>query len=216
LRPRSRSYKGRTRKTMIPRLRPSIVLLSLFAAAVACTGGTTQREEQLAQLRSERRILLSRFSGVQNVIRGAQKQALLEPGVRQAQEAFNRTVREVIARDDPASLELLDRARAVGHDLESMANPILLMEGEEDPRPTTPEERAAVAEELATVERELRPVLARAFQDTAVAGAFSTLRDSVIAAILRIDPGTQRSMDLMAEIESQVAEIDAEIARLSE
>jgi hypothetical protein len=201
---------------MIPSLRPSIVLLLLLAATSACGGGSSQREEQLAQLRSERRVLINQFSTVQNAIRGAQNRALEEPGVRQAQEAFNRTVREVIARDDPEAVELLDRARSVGHDLESMANPILLREGEEDPRPTTPGERAAVAEELATVERQLRPVLARAFQDTAVDGAFGTLRDSVVAAILRIDPGAQRSMDLMADIESQVAAIDAEIARLSE
>lgn len=200
---------------MISSLRPSIVLLSVLAATAACTG-QSQREEQLAQLRSERRILLNRFSSVQDVIRNAQGQALEQPGVRQAQETFNRTVREVVARDDPGSVELLDRARAVGHDLESMSNPILLMEGEEDPRPSTPEERVAVAEELAEVERQLRPVLARAFQDPAVNEAFGTLRDSVIAAILRIEPGAQRSMDLMAEIESQVAEIDAEIARLSE
>lgn len=160
-------------------------------------------------------MLLTRFSSVQQAIRKAQNQALGEPGVKHAQEAFNQIVREVVQRDDPESVELLDRARTVGQDLEAMATPIVLPEGEEDPRPSTPEERAGVARELAEVERSLRPVVQRAFQDSAVVEAFSLLRDSVVAAILRIDPGAQRSMDLMAEIESRVAEIDAEIARLS-
>ena len=93
---------------------------------------------------------------------------------------------------------------------------ILGQEGEEDPRPVEPEERAAVAAELAEVERSLRPVIDRAFQDPAVAQAFAALRDSVVAAMLRIDPGAQRSIDLMAELEARVAEIDAEIVRLSE
>jgi len=195
----------------------SIALAALILIAAGCVGcsGASQREEELAQLRSERRVLLNRFSSVQQVIRNSQNQALEEPGVRQAQEAFNEAVRAVVQRDDPGSVELLDRARAVGQDLQSMASPILLPEGAEDPRPSTAEQRADVAHELAEVEKGLRPVLQRAFQDPTVAEAFSVLRDSVVAAILRIDPGAQRSMDLMAEIESQVAEIDAKIAQLS-
>jgi hypothetical protein len=66
------------------------------------------------------------------------------------------------------------------------------------------------------VERSLRPVIDRAFQDPMVAQAFAALRDSVAATMLRIDPGTQASMDLMAELETQIVEIDSEIARLSE
>jgi hypothetical protein len=195
----------------------SIALATVLSATLGCLGcsGASQREEELAQLRSERRVLLNRFSSVQQAIRRSQNQALEEPGAKQAQQAFNEAVREVVQRDDPESVELLDRARAVGQDLQSMATPIILPEGEEDPRPSTPEQRADVAHELADVEKSLRPVLQRAFQDPAVTEAFSVLRDSVVAAILRIDPGAQRSMDLMAEIESQVAEIDARIAQLS-
>ena len=48
-----------------------------------------------------------------------------------------------------------------------------------------------------------------------VTGGIATGK-SVVAAMLRIDPGAQRSIDLMAELEAQVAEIDAEIVRLSE
>ena len=167
-------------------------------------------------MRSEKRSLMTRFSSVQQAIRRTQAQALEEPGVRAAQDAFNSELRAVVLRDDPESVELLDRARAVGRDLQSMGTPILLQQGEEDPRPTTPEERAELASELAEVERNLRPVVDRAFEDPAVVQAFASLRDSVVAAMLRIDPGAQRSMDLMADLEAQVAEIDAEIARVSE
>lgn len=72
-----------------------------------------------------------------------------------------------------------------------------------------------MAAELAEVERALRPVISRAFQDSAVTDAFSALRDSVIATMLRMDPQTQLSMDMMADLEERVAEIDAEIASLS-
>jgi hypothetical protein len=156
------------------------------------------------------------FSSVQNAIRRVQVQALEEPAVRAAQDTFNAELRAAVLRNDPEAVELLDRARAVGHDLQDMATPKLLQQGEEDPRPVEPEERAAVAAELAEVERSLRPVIDRAFQDPLVTQAFGTLRDSVVAAMLRIDPGVQRSIDLMTELEAQVAEIDAEIARLSD
>lgn len=197
------------------RLIRSIGLASALVLTLGCVDSASEREERLAQLRNERQVLLSQFSSVQDIIRNVQRRALEEPNVRRTQEAFNETLRQVIERDDPEAVDLLDRAKAVGRDLESMANPILLQEGQEDPRPSTPEERAEVAAELAQVERELRPVLARAFQDPAVAAAFSALRDSVVAAILRIDPGAQLTMDSMAEIEARVAEIEAEMARLS-
>ena len=193
-----------------------ITVAALVVAVVACSDSSARQEEELAGLRSERRSLLLQFSSAQQAIRRTQAQALEEPGVRAAQEAFNAELRAVVVRDDPESVELLDRAQAVGQDLQSMGTPLLLQEGEEDPRPSSPEERAEVASELAEVERSLRPVIDRAFQDPAVAQAFASLRDSVVAAMLRIDPGSQRSMDLMADLEARVADIDGEIARVSE
>jgi hypothetical protein len=195
-------------------MRIPIALTVLLTTVIACSDSA--RQEELAELRSQRRSLLMQFSSVQNVIRGVQTQALEEPAVRAAQDRFNAELRAAVLRDDPEAADLLDRARAVGHDLQDMATPQLLQHGEEDPRPVTAEERADVAAELAEVERSLRPVIDRAFQDPAVVQAFATLRDSVVAAMLRIDPGAQRSIDLMAELEAQVAEIDAEILRLSE
>ena len=199
---------------MTRHIRLSIAVTVLLTAIISCSDSA--RQEELAELRSQRRSRLMQFSSAQNVIRRVQVQALEQPGVRAAQDTFNAELRAAVLRDDPESVELLDRARAVGHDLQDMATPTLLQEGEEDPRPVEPEERAAVAAELAEVERNLRPVIDRAFQDPAVAQAFAALRDSVVATMLRIDPGAQRSIDLMAELEAQVTEIDAEIVRLSE
>jgi len=196
--------------------RLSVALAGLLAVIAACSDSSAAREEQLADLRSQRRSLLMRYSSVQNVIRGVQVQTLEEPGVRAAQDAYNAELRVFVLRDDPESVVLLDRAREVGHDLQDLATPKLLQEGEEDPRPVAPEERAAVAKELAEVERALRPVVTRSFEDPAVARAFTALRDSVVEAMLRANPETQRSMDVMAELEAEVAEIDREIARLSE
>jgi len=199
---------------MTRHMRIPIAMTVLLTTVISCSDSA--RQEELAELRSQRRSRLMQFSSVQNVIRGVQIQALGEPAVRAAQDTFNAELRAAVLRDDPEAVDLLDRARAVGHDLQDMATPQLLQQGENDPRPVTPEERAAVAAELAEVERSLRPVIDRAFQDPVVAQAFATLRDSVVAAMLRIDPGAQRSIDLMAELEAQVAEIDAEITRLSE
>ena len=194
----------------------SVALAGLLSVVAACSDSSAAREEQLADLRSQRRSLLMRFSSVQNVIRGVQVRTLEEPGVRAAQDAYNAELRIFVLREDPESVVLLDRAREVGHDLQDLATPTLLQEGEEDPRPVAPEERAAVAKELAEVERALRPVVTRSFEDPAVARAFAALRDSVVEAMLRANPETQRSMDVMAELEAEVAEIDREIARLSE
>lgn len=155
------------------------------------------------------------FSSAQNGIRRVQARALEEEGVRLAQDSFNAVIRAAVVRDDPEAVALLDRAEAVGQDLQQLATPILLQQGQEDPRPVSSEERTQMATELAEVERALRPVISQAFQDSAVTEAFSALRDSVVATMLRIDPQTQRSMDLMADLEGRVAEIDAEIASLS-
>ena len=138
-----------------------------------------------------------------------------EEGVRSAQDSFNAELRAVVARDNPEAVALLDRAEAVGHDLQQLATP-LVEEEQEDPRAVSPEERTQLAAELAEVERALRPVIDEAFEDPAVVESFSALRDSVVATMLRLDPGTQRSMDLMADLEARVAEVDAEIARLSQ
>jgi len=193
-----------------------VAVAATLATVSACSGPSAQTEERLAELRSERRSLLVQFAAAQLPIRRVQARALEEPGVRFAQKAFYTEFRAAVLRKDPDAAELLDRAQAVGHNLDFMQTPVLLQEGQEDPRPVEPEERAQVASELIEVELSLRPVISRALQDSAVAVTFRVMRDSVVAAILRIDPQSQRSMDLMADLEGRVAEIDAEIVSLSQ
>lgn len=197
--------------------RHQAILVGVAATlASACSGPSAQSEEHLAELRAERRTLLMQFHAAQQAIRRVQATALEEEGVRSAQDSFNAELRAVVARDTPEAVALLDRAEAVGHDLQQLATPRLLEEEQEDPRPVPPEERTQLAADLAEVERALRPVIDEAFEDPAVVESFSALRDSVVATMLRLDPGTQRSMDLMADLEARVAEVDAEIARLSQ
>lgn len=197
--------------------RHQAILVAVAAAlASACSGPSARSEEHLAELRSERRTLVMQFHAAQQAIRRVQATALEEEGVRSAQDSFNGELRAAVARDNPEAVALLDRAEAVGHDLQQLATPLLLEEEQEDPRPVSPEERARLAADLAEVERALRPVIDEAFEDPAVVESFSALRDSVVATMLRLDPGSQRSMDLMADLEARVAEVDAEIARLSQ
>ena len=118
-----------------------------------------------------------------------------------------------VERDDPEALELLNRAEAVGADLAFLSTPMLLEQGQDDPR-LSEQERRAVATELAEVERQLRPVIRRTFADPEVQARFRTLQDSVIAGILRQDPGARQSLELMSRLERQMTEIDGEIARL--
>lgn len=192
-----------------------VAVAAALASLAACTGPDGSREEQLASLRSEKRSLLIQFAAAQLPIRKVQAQALEEPGVQSAQQVFYEEFRTAVLREHPDAEDLLERARVVGHDLNFMQSPVLLQPGQEDPRPLDPESRAEVAEELVEVERALRPLILDAFADPAVAGAFGALRDSVIQTMLRIDPQTEHSMNLMADIEEQVARVDAEIASLS-
>lgn len=193
-----------------------LVLVGAVAFITACSGPDAAREERLAELRSERRSLLEQFSTVQLPIRRVQAKALEEPGVRSAQEAFYTELRGTALREDPGAAELFERARAVGHELDFMQNPAVLSTEQESSRTATQDEPAALAQELAELERALRPVISRAMRDPAVSEAFDVLRDSVIAAMLRADPHSERAMDRMVDIEGQVARIDAEIASLLE
>ena len=193
-------------------------IVFLFAAMVAMIPAAcaedTATEDRLAELRSERRSLLIQFTSAQNAIRQYQSRALDEPGVRAAQDSFEAVFRATVERDAPEAIELLDRAEALGRDLQLLSTPVILEQGQDDPR-LSDDERRQVAAELAEVEQLLRPVTDRAFQDPAVQASFRTLQDSVIAAILRQDPSAQASMDLMARLEGQIADVDAEIAALA-
>lgn len=190
---------------------PWSVVVALLAATAACSQGENGR---LAALQTERRALHLQFLSVQNSIRAAQARALEEPGVIAAQAAFYQTIREVIERDDPEGARLLDRATAVGHDIERLSGPVVLAPGQRSAEGRSEEKQEAV-EELAAVERELRPLIDRAFRDPLVAQSFSALQDSVIAALVRADPGAEAILDRMRELERQIGVIDARIREVS-
>ena len=193
-------------------------IVFLIAAVVgmisAACSGDSATEDRLAELRSQKRSLLIQFTSAQNAIRQYQSRALDDPNVRAVQASFDSVFRLAVERDAPEAVELLDRAEALGRDLQELSTPVILEQGQDDPR-LSDEERRQVAAELAEVERLLRPVTDRAFLDPAVQTSFKTLQDSVIAAILRQDPSAQASMDLMARLEGQIADIDAQMAALA-
>ena len=193
-------------------------IVFLIAAVIgmipAACSGDSATEDRLAELRSQKRSLLIQFTSAQNAIRQYQSRALDDPNVRAVQASFDSVFRLAVERDAPEAVELLDRAEALGRDLQELSTPVILEQGQDDPR-LSDEERRQVAAELAEVERLLRPVTDRAFLDPAVQTSFKTLQDSVIAAILRQDPSAQASMDLMARLEGQIADIDAQMAALA-
>lgn len=187
--------------------------VGLGLAAGACSGEAA-RQERLAELRSQRRSLITQFAAAQNPIRRLQAGALDEGGVRAAQDSFYLALRSAIERDDPEGARLLDRAEAAGHDLRNMSTPVRVEQGRETPQLTIEEQRA-VAAEIVELERQLRPVIDQAFEDPQVRSRFDALQDSVTAAILREEPSAQQTLDLMSSLGAQVREIDREIETLS-
>jgi hypothetical protein len=188
--------------------------IGLTALAAAC-GGDARTEERLAELRSERRSLLVQFSATQNAIRRLQGRALDEPGVAALQDSFYVALRRHVEETDPEGAELMARAQEVGEDLKLFSEPVLLAPGDDDPRPSDEERRDVVAE-LAEVERALRPVIDRAMADPVVSARFRVLKDSLVAAMVRMEPAARNSLDLMAEIQEKIAAIDEEMGGLTD
>ena len=184
------------------------------AARRARSSGDAARQERLAELRSQRRTLIIQFAAAQNPIRQLQGRALDEEGVRAAQDSFYLALRSAIERDDPEGARLLDRAEAAGHDLRDLSTPVRVEQGSETSQQTI-EEQQSVAAEIVEVERRLRPLIDRAFEDPQVRSRFDVLQDSVTAAMLREEPSVQQTLDLMASLGAQVREIDREIEALS-
>jgi hypothetical protein len=188
-------------------------LAGLAGFAAGCAGTDRPEQTRLAELQVHRRQLHMQFLGTQTAIRDVQARALAEPGVVAAKDAFYETIRAVIERDEPNGTELLERAAAVGHDLDRLTVPSVLLPGQDVQE--TANEKLEVAAELAEVERSLRPVLDRAFRDRDVAERFQVLQDSVVAAILRLDPAAEGIIETMRDLERRMGEIDAEMRDLS-
>ena len=201
--------------TVIRRLgRIALLVQGGLVLTVGCTGVESSGEsERLRELWEERAAHVQRFHTIQQGIRSAQAEALEQPDVRRAQQSFYTELRQFVAREEPSSLELLDRAKEIGSDLDRLAGPTLISPDQADQARREEVERRQVGEDLVATEKALRPILARAMRDPAVNSAFSILRDSVMVAIVRIDPTAAASLDRMKEISVAIAELDQQIAR---
>lgn len=187
-----------------------IVIGSLLIGS-ACTGGESSvSAEELDSLRQERSDLIERFAAVQSPIRRTQAAALDYPGVRIAQDSFYASLRRFAVSEDPEVEQLLQRATMVGADLERMSSPAPIMIGE----PVTAEQQQAVADELQNVERELRPHILRALQDSTVYAAFAAARDSLVEQMTRLDPNVPETIQRMEAVAKQIQEVDIRIAEL--
>lgn len=206
----ARKFSRRPRR--VGRLPASAALACVGLAA--CTGGEARPDpERLATLRAERSELVRQFGSVQTRIRRTQAAALAEPGPAAARAALYDEIRRFAEREGPASAALLERALRVGADLTRVSTPVITTpEGASD-EIVAPGEREAIARELAATERELRPFVDRAMADPAVRARFDALRDTLTAAMVRIDPGVEASLGRMEEIADSIGRIETEIAR---
>jgi len=192
-------------------LRAVLLVLGSLLIGSACTGSeTSARTEELDSLRQERLNLIERFAIIQSPIRETQGAALDYPGVRIAQDSFYAKLQRFAVREHPEVDELLQRAAIVGADLERMSNSASIMIGE----PVTAEKQQAVADELQDVERELRPHLQRALQDSTVHAAFAAAQDSLVEQMTRLDPSVPQTIRRMEEVAGLIREVDIRIAEL--
>jgi hypothetical protein len=196
-----------------PSIRAVVVFPLLVGALVGCTSGESGvAEERLRALEADRGELLRRYATAQDRIRRTQAAALGEPGTEAAKESFYGELRRFAAAEGPGSAALLDRALRVGADLTRVSTPVITTPDGSTGEVATGEERRAVARELAETERELRPFIDRAMADPTVRVGFEALRDSLVATILRLDPGAGSSLRRMEEVADSIAEVDREIA----
>lgn len=192
-------------------LSPILLVVGTLLIGSACTGGETSlRTQELASLRQERLALIERFAAIQSPIRGTQAAALDYPGVRIAQDSFYASLRRFVVSEDPEVEQLLQRATMVGADLEQMSSSAPIMIGE----PVTVEQQQAVADELRNVERELRPHIERALQDSTVHAAFAVAQDSLVEQMTRLDPNVPDTIRRMEVVAKQIQEVDIRIAEL--
>jgi hypothetical protein len=181
---------------------------------IACTGGETRPDrERVDSLRQERLELVRQFGAIQFGIRRTQAAALDEPGPAAARAAFYEEIRRFAEREGPRSTALLEQALRVGADLTRVSTPIIATPEGATGEVATPGERDAIAKELAATERELRPFVDRAMADGAVRASFETLQDTLVATMIRLDPGVEASLHRMQEVADSVARIEAAITR---
>jgi hypothetical protein len=80
--------------------------------------------------------------------------------------------------------------------------------------PVTAEDQQAVAGEVRTIERELRPYIEGALEDPAVQSTFAALQDSLVTQMTRLDPNAPATIRRMNETAEQIRQVDLRIAEL--
>ena len=191
--------------------RRAAVVLVIALGAAACDGGSDVADERAA-LERQRRQLLNQFAAAQNRIRQTQAQASGDPSLVPLRERFYERLRETMIEIDPRAEGWLDRARALGPEIDVLSQPQVIEPGEE---PVSVEEQRALVEEFAALEDSLRPVQNRALAEPDVAEAFTAFQDSLHAVMIRINPSAATALEEMRRTSAAVDSIDAELRSLS-
>lgn len=191
--------------------RAAIALVAAIGAA-ACDGGSDVADQRVA-LERQRQQLLNQFASAQNRIRRTQAQALGDPSLVPLRERFYERLRETMIEIDPRAEGWLDRARALGPEIDVLSRPQFIEPGEE---PVSLEEQRAVVERFAALEDSLKPVQDRALAEPDVAEAFNAFQDSLHAVMLRINPSAATALEQMRRTSAAVDSIDAELRSLPE
>lgn len=190
--------------------RAAIVLVIAAVGGSACAGGSDVQERRAA-LERERQELIDQFARAQNQVRRTQAQALGDPSLEPLRDRFYERLRETMVEIDPRAEGWLDRARALGPEIDVLSRPQILEPGEE---PVSPEEQRAVVDRFAALEDSLRPVQSRALAEPDVAEAFTAFQDSLHAVMIRINPSAASALDEMRRTSSALDSIDAELRSL--
>lgn len=189
----------------------TVLVIGGLLIVAGCTGGeTSARAEELESLREQRFELVQRFGYVQAGIRQVQGAALDYPGVRTAQDTFYAAFRRYVEREHPDAIALLDQAVEVGGEVERMSGPVPIA----PESPVTAEDQLAVAGEVRTIERELRPYIQEAMADPVVQTVFAALQDSLVTQMTRLDPNAPATIRRMNEIAEEIRQVDLRIAEL--
>ena len=190
--------------------RRTAIALVAAMSAFACDGGSDVADQRAA-LEQQRQQLLNQFAGAQNRVRQTQAQALGDPSLAPLRERFYERLRETMIEIDPRAEGWLDRARALGPEIDVLSRPQLVEPGEE---PVSTEEQRALVQRFAALEDSLRPVQNRALAEPDVAEAFNAFQDSLHAVMIRINPSTAAALEQMRRTSAAVDSIDAEIRSL--
>ena len=192
-----------------------LLVVAIVAGLAACEGGADDaaRAARRTALEQQRDQLRMQFAGAQNAVRNTQARALDDPSIAPLRERFYDRLRARMIEIEPQAGAWLDRAKELGDRIDELSSPVILQQGQEPP---PDDDRDSVMTEFAALEKRMRPIQELAMQDSAVADAFSTMRDSVFALMVRMDPDTEAPIERMRRTAAAVDSIEAELAVLDD